>query len=408
MKTTTLFVLSIFALANLSFSQSVEKKDSTSTPVFTKPVLPEIKDIEIIQMLQLWDVNTFENAGNTAGQNRNDLYIRRGRIGARAKLRKDLSFWTILAYDGIGKDEKTASAGAPNPADNHDVFLWEMASSWTPKPMFNVTFGYFRPQIGRENITAAFNCFTLEKSLPNFQPRLHFIGRNTGRETGINIGGLYSKPKWGINYNFGAFDMTNPILVGTGNRWFPLLAARVAFTLGDAEMDKYKINYTQSYYGQRNGVTLALNGTYQGKTEIFKSNSFYGVDLLANFWRFDFVAEYDLLVRNSIIAAKDNNTFNSTDKVYSFKACYNHILSNGKIIQAAFMYSGQLAQDHGAKVSANDLTAATDQKVYDAGVNYLINKDKLKLSLHYVWGEKSDKNTAPKYSYLCTGLQYLF
>jgi hypothetical protein len=401
------FIISVILAQSLK-AQTLDKIDSSASKLREiKSPFSEIKDIEIIQQLQLWDVNTFQNAGNTSNQNRNDLYIRRGRIGVKGKLRKDLSFYVVFAYDGIGRDKNTAGNGTPNDGDNHDFYLWDAMWTWSPKPMLNLTVGYFRPQVGRENISTAFNVISLEKSLPNFQPRTHIIGRSTGRETGLNLGGFHRGAGWSFNYNIGVFDMTSTSIAGTGSRWFPMIASRAAFTIGDPEMDKYKLSYVQSYYGQRKGITIAANGSYQGETEIFKQNNFYGVDILANYGHWDFVAEYDWLYRNSFITPSES-TQKTTDKVYSIKAGYNFIQKSGRIIQATVMYSGQMAYDFGGKVSANSLTGATDQKVYDAGINYLINKDKLKLNLHYVWGKKRDKTTSPDFSYLATGFQYTF
>ncbi|MFL5729649.1 MAG: porin [Cytophagaceae bacterium] len=405
-----LFFYFFLTTASLLNAQTPDKNDSTYIAGKLKELKPpvlELKDVEIVQQLQLWDVNTFENAGNTPNQKRNDLYIRRGRLGVRGKLRKDLSFLVVFAYDGVGRDKNTAGNGNTNDPDNHDFYLWDAIWTWSPKPMLNLTAGYFRPQVGRENISSAFNVISLEKSLPNFQPRTHLIGRNTGRETGLNLGGFHRGTGWSFNYNIGVFDMTNPAIVGNGSRWFPMLTSRVAFSLGDPEMDKYKLSYVQSYYGQRKGITIAANASCQGETEVFRQNNFYGVDILANYGRWDFVAEYDWLYRNSFLPLSDI-TQATTDRVYSFKAGYNFILKSGKIIQATGMYSGQMAYDYGTKPSINSFTGATDQEVYDAGINYLINKDKLKLNLHYVWGKKKDKTAGTDFSYLATGFQYTF
>jgi len=396
-------------MGNALKAYSQDQKDSSSFAQKIKdlkPLLPEIKDIQIVQMLQLWDVNTFQNAGNGSNEKRNDLYIRRGRIGVKGNLRKDLTFYILFAYDGIGRDKSTSGNGSPNDADNHDFFLWDAIWTWHAKPIFNLTAGYFRPQVGRENISTAFSVISLEKSLPNFQPRTHIIGRSSGRETGLNVGGFHRGSGWSFNYNIGFFDMTSSSIVGTGSRWFPMLTTRAAFTIGDPEMESYRISYTQSYYGQRKGVTLAVNGTYQGETEIFKQNDFYGVDLLMNYGPFDFIAEYDWLYRNSFIT--QNESFKTTDKVYSFKIGYNYITKNNKVIQITGMYSGQLANQFGAKPFVNSLTSVTTQKVYDFGINYLLNRDKLKLNLHYVFGKKKDKTTDPYFSYIAAGFQYLF
>ncbi|EMR03983.1 phosphate porin [Cesiribacter andamanensis] len=371
------------------------------------------KKIEITQSLQLWNVYTFEALGEQAGERRNDLYIRRGRLGVKGELRQDLDFNISFAYDGIGRDKHTAGNGSPNPDDNKEFFLWEAFWMWRQSPLFNITAGYFRPQVGREHMTAAFKTASFEKSLSNFQPRAHAFARGTGRELGLNVGGLYQGQGWSLNYNLGAFDISSEKLVGTGSRWFPLLASRLAISLGDPELDTYGIGYTHSYYGKRRGITFALNSTYQGETERFKSNSFYGGDILANWGPWDITAEWDWLYRSSLLLQEPADVYPlqpapTTDQVFTFKLAYNLPLKGSRILQAGAMYSSQQAQAWGETQGLNALTGATDQQVYDLGLNYLLNKDNLKLSLHYIWGQREDRSPGHHYSYLGSGFQYLF
>jgi len=125
------------------------------------------------------------------------------------------------------------------------------------------------------------------------------VGRTTGRETGLNLGGLYLGPGWSLNYNAGLFDPTNKSIVGSGSIWSPLLTSRVALTIGDPEMRKNKISYVQSYYGRRNGFNVRLNFARQGETELFKSTRLYGANF-GELWAVDFSAEYDWLFRRSL------------------------------------------------------------------------------------------------------------
>lgn len=414
-RTVTLLLMVGLAVTHTANAQETAKDSSTIWKKMQEPkaVAIEGKKIEITQSLQLWDVYTLETLGAQAQESRNDLYIRRGRLGVKGDLQKNVSFNVSFAYDGIGRDKKTAGNGSPNPDDNHDFFLWEAFTTWSHKPMFNITAGYFRPQVGREHMTAAFKTSSFEKSLSNFQPRAHAIARGTGRELGINVGGLQKGNGWSFNYNFGLFDMSGEKLIGEGSKSLPMIASRLAFTLGDPEMEKYGIGYTHSYYGKRKGITLGVNSTYQGETAVFTSNSFYGADVLANWGPWDFTMEWDWLYRNSFLEQEPTDiipplTESTTDQVFTYKLAYNFLLKNGKILQAAGMYSGQLASDWGNRQGLNSLTGATDQKVYDIGINYLINKDNLKLNLHYIWGERKDKAPEEYYAYLGTGFQYLF
>lgn len=371
------------------------------------------KKIEITQTLQLWNVYTLEQLGEQEVEHQNDLYIRRGRLGVKGNLQKNLAFNINFAYDGVGRDKETAGNGSPNPDDNHDFYLWEAFAMWQYKPLLNITAGYFRPQVGREHMTAAVQTSSFEKSLSNFQPRAHAIARSTGRELGLNLGGLYLGQGWSFNYNLGVFDMSGKKLIGEKAASEPMLASRVALTLGDPEMEKYGIGYNYSSYGKRKGITFGLNSTYQGETSIFRSNSFYGGDVMANWGPWDASVEYDWLYRSTFIDVEPNDlipqiAMSSTDRVSTYRLVYNYVLKNGQVLQAAGMYSAQHAQDAGNLGGFNEYTAATDQKVYDLGINYLINKNKLKLNLHYVWGESADEIPYKYYSYLGTGFQYVF
>jgi hypothetical protein len=111
-------------------------------------------------------------------------------------------------------------------------------------------------------------------------------------------------------------------VAGKNTKWSPVITGRIAVTLADPEMDIYKLGYLQSYFGKRKGITLAVNATSQGETELFRNNNFYGADLLFNFKRWDLIAEYNLLNRNSFTT--DNQViYKTSDNLFSVKLGYN-------------------------------------------------------------------------------------
>ncbi len=421
-KTYMLKVLLLQVLLTAAFvghghaQEALAEKDSVSTwkKLQEAPSLQaDEKKIQITQSFQLWNIYTVKSAGSQGQESRDDLYIRRGRLGVKGKLASDLAFNITFSYDGIGRANNTAGRGNPNPDDNHDFFLFEALSMWSYKPLLNITAGYFRPQVGREQMTAPFKTTSFEYSLANFQPRAHLVGRGTGRELGVNVGGLYKASGWSLNYNAGLFDISSAKLVGESSNSFPMLAGRLALSLGDPEMEKYGLGIKQSFYGSRKGITIGLNGSYLGTTELFESNSFYGGDILANYGPVDFVFECDWLSRRSILEQENSDLGKpeivpTSDMIYTYKLAYNFPLKNGKILQAAAMYTSQLANDYGDTRGLNALTGASDQEVYEVGINYLLNKDNLKLNMHYVWGERTDQMPDHQYAYLGTGFQYLF
>jgi hypothetical protein len=279
--------------------------------------LGEGRELTVTQAVKVWDVASFQMSAPDSIEKRNDLYLRRGRIGLEGKLTEAMAFNIALAYDGIGKDPYAPTSGSPNSPDNKDVFIWDASWMFFFSPGLNLTLGYFRPQAGKEHISNEFFVLSFDKSLPDVQVRQHLLARSTGREKGANVGGLHLADGWSINYNVGLFDPSNPAIIGNGSLWSPLLAGRISFTLGEPEMTKYKLAYTQTYYGKRSGTSIGLNGARQGPTEVFNSNALYGVDILSNYGAFDFNAEYDWLYRETSLS--DGTINPTTDKVYSIR-----------------------------------------------------------------------------------------
>jgi len=371
------------------------------------------KKLTIFQMVQVWNIYTLENESFDKDMDaRNDVYIRRGRIGVKGKLSKNIKFKVWFAYDNLGKNEASASTGGPNTTagkgtdgtENREFYIWDAIWTWVVDPEWaNISIGYFRPQVGKESITTAFKVISFQKALTNFSPRKHIVGRGPGRETGINIGGLALNKR--LNYNFGIFDTNHKKIIGNksgrktvgdGKKWSPMFALRVAWSFGDPEHKKYKMGYTQTYYGKRNGVTVGLNYTYQGETDVFKKNGMYGFDILANFGPIDFNAEYDVLYR------KDLNGESGDASVWSAKVGYNFKLQNGQIVRPAFMYSEEEKDDKGI------VTVAKDIKMYEVSLNWLIKKDKLKLNVAYNYEEIGKGSNKKKNSYIGVGFQFIY
>ncbi len=364
------------------------------------------RELTITQAAQVWDVTSFRMNAPDAIDKRNDLYFRRGRLGLEGKLRPEMSFNLSIAYDGIGKDPYTPTAGTANGADNRDLFVWEASWIWSFSPTLNLVLGYFRPQVGKEQMSSEFYVLSFDKSLADIQPRQHLLARSTGRETGINVGGLYLADGWSLNYNLGAFDPSNRSIIGNGTKWSPLLTGRIALSVGDPEMKQYKITYAQSYYTKRNGATLGINAARQGATEIFSSNALYGADILANYGPLDLDAEYDWMYRSTILAAGDVNP--TTDKVYSIKAGYIIAVSGDEALEPMMMHSGERAVKNGSVSGTNAFTGSVSRDLYDVGLNWLINNDRFKISMHYVWGKNYAKAPDVDFSYVGLGLQLLY
>jgi hypothetical protein len=138
------------------------------------------KKLTIFQMVQVWNVYTIDN-GTTGYDARNDVYIRRGRIGVKGKLAKNIKFKVWFAYDNLGKDPYSASTGGKNyetnakvkinnktykvkGLTNREFYIWDAIWTWVAdKEWANISIGYFRPQVGKESITTAFKVISFQK-----------------------------------------------------------------------------------------------------------------------------------------------------------------------------------------------------------------------------------------------------
>ena len=72
------------------------------------------------------------------------------------------------------------------------------------------------------------------------------------------------------------------------------------------------------------------------------------------------------------------------------------------------MYTGERAVPFGVGFPTNGLTGSVDRDLYDVGVNWLINNDKLKVNLHYIWGKRADKGPNDNFAYFGLGTQMLY
>lgn len=332
---------------------------------------------------------------------RMDFSIRRGRVSFSGHLLESLEFRVIFFYDNLGKDRFSSTRSSP--ADEK-VGLSDAFWTWHASPWANLTAGYFRPQIGRENITSGFQTTSGMDKLPTqTYLRTHLVGRTSGREVGVNFGGLRSGKKWSFNYNLGFFDTGHERVTGQaggGDLWAPLLVARGALSLGDPEMTAYAIDYVSNYFGRRRGATLAAGYARQGANNAFHSNETVNFDLLANYRNWNLDAEFDVLKRHERTGAS------CTDKVWHVRSGYN-IRARSTWVEpvAAYMrFSG----------GANSPNRNGRDELTDVGVNWYLRETRVKLNLHRTWqrgsgiSAYSDGRTFQRGNLLGIGLQFVY
>lgn len=393
-------ILTSSALAQIENPPISEKKYGIKNP--------DLK-IEPYAQLQGWAVHSLErnsqndtDPGLDKASPRTNFFFRRARLGFRGKPYKDLSYVLSLYYDNAGHDSQSSTRATTLPATTSGnstdvtkgpatVGLWDSYLSWklSEGDMFHVTAGYFRPQISRESITAAFNVNSFEKAPSQNYVRQAVIGRGFGRGTGINVGGL---SETGLNYNLGVFNkVTTGEKVGTstlgetqGSDSNSLVyVGRAAYSFGDKEMDKYGLGYAINYFGKRKGVTFALNGSSQDSTPLYKENKVIGGDMLFNWGPWNVDGEFFYLYKKG----NGENSY-SRARTGHIRAGHNFTLENGTILEPAVMFSGFYGEE-GSDYTGRD-------NVFDVGVNWYLDQNRYKFYLHYVMQDGDGNNLEHK------------
>lgn len=364
-------------------------------------------DWKIFASGQFWGVYTL-GATDSQGavEDRMNLLLRRFRIGVDGKLSSKVSYRLNVAYDGIGKDRYTAVFGEQNNA-GREFTLFDAVAQWDIEPEFSVVFGFFRPQVGRENITAPFTMASFEKMLTNFYVREALVGRANGRSVGAQVGGIYKiNSGLSMQYHAGMFNPEDERLDGRSGRNFsPLWAGRLSVSVGDAEVPSYRINYPSNGWMQRKGVTVSVNGGYQGKTNPtvesgkfiggHDQNMVYGADILLNFGAINFDAEYDVMsksfsqdfVQNSAGVIRATSY---SDRVWHVRAGYMiPIADNQALLELTSSYS-QFTGD-----AASVLNPQGSHTMAWCGANIYLDQRRWKISLQYGFfdGEASSRFT---------------
>lgn len=395
----------LFTVILFAYSFSLQAQDFPEWRA--RAVLSDSAFVDVLQYFQVWNPVTIKSVHEEASA-RMDTYIRRARFGLGGQLNSKALFYIGFTYDGIGKDTLSASAGDPNSNDNFTFGIRDAFFTYKFHPLLNLTLGYFRPRAGKESIyTSAFN-ISQEKGQPSFHPRVHMVGRPIGRETGINVGGFKRGAKHSFLYDLGFFDTNHPSIRGAGLSWSPLLTARGVWMIGDPEMETYMLVYSQSGFMERKGLSLGANVTYQSKTDLFQNNMVYGIDAQLNYGPLDLLGEYMWLYRET----PHGNIFNpTTDNSYVIKGAWNVALQKKQILQFSLMRTATTPDSGYAKAGINTLTRARLHEEWAGGINWMINRNRLKLGLHYAQGKRQffgKKGSAVgNFSYINPSIQWM-
>lgn len=274
-------------------------------------------ELKPVVLFQLWGSYTTgaemyneETGLFEAVDDRLNMQLRRSRFGLKGKLSDRVKFNITSAYDLVGHDLLTATQGGANNGASPKLRLWNAFVQWQMKKesqALNLTVGYFTPRIGRESISSPFKSGSMEKAWSQNYLRRHLVGTGPGRAAGINIGGLFASEESAVNwgYDVGVFTPTHTGLSAnsSGQEASAVAVGRLALYLGDVESKKYTLGHAANHHGKRNGLTLGVAASAQGKTDMFDANYTLSADWAFNWNQLNLDGDISLLRREG--AAED-------------------------------------------------------------------------------------------------------
>ena len=366
--------------------------------------LPKIKPIVAFQ---LW--NSYSSHGKLYNpetqayetiENSSNIFIRRIRFGFKGQANANLEFSFLGAIDMIGRDPKSGLVGGSNNGAFPSIGLWDAYFSWRLKKnreAFYLIGGYIPTAIGKESSNSAFSVSSMEKSMSQFYINQHLTQKPTGRTVGFSIGGLwkFKNHKTGLRYQLGIYNPPPTI----GNNTTSLFAGRIMFWFGNPEQKTFKLKSDINFFSQRNGLSLGLAGSWQGKNDVFISSSTIGIDWLFNFDNLNVDGEWFILKRKGKHKVTDDlpKFFRYRSQTGFIRFSYNIPIGKKYFIEPVYMMmqfdGGQNLQEQSNAAAVKSF--AGEDYTYDFGINWYLNRKKLKVQLHYTW-RKGSRGQAKK------------
>jgi len=374
----------VLILPLVSFGQNVKQ------PSLTNKL--EHWNLDPVLAFQIWNTYTMgaqiynENLGQYQKvDNRFNTQLRRSRLGIKGQPYQQIKFNFTAALDLVGKDLLSGTEGGGNNGASPRFRTWNAYLQWKLLPKqdyFHLTIGYLPPQIGRESITPAFRVSSMEKSWSQNYLRRHLVGTGPGRAVGVNIGGRIDE-LWNhisFQYDVGIFSPQFQAYSGNsqGQQASPLLVGRYSIDIGAPESKSYTTSHKSNYFGQRNGLSLAVAGAMQNSTDLFQNNYALGADFLFNLGQFNLDGEWTQLWRT---AYSDQRVTANTGYL---RATYNIRIKNKYWFEPHIMwvqFSGATETEELETANLVKSLAGKDTS-FNIGANFYFNPD-LKLSLSY-------------------------
>ncbi len=385
------YVLSGFLF--ISLTVTAQEPDKQIENKSKSPFLEVNKEkmFKPVVALETWATYSIgEEKGGEGYADRGDISFRRFRFGASGSPYSWLSYNFQLHLDRLGEDAYASTKGSYGGIGIWNAYI--TAKLLKESDLLYLHAGYYWAAISREFNTSAWSQGAFDRTRANWYMRTFITGTGNGIESGIGLGGLKNFNRFGIGYRIGSFE---PQAYASSKYASRLYTGHLLFSFGDPEQTTYKYRLPGNHWRKRKGITLGLGASTQanGKltdTTFFDKSTAYGSDILINYKGLRIDGEYFIFTRKA--AGVEN--FDGTQ--WHVRAGYSFIIGN-KFIEPVITYDKYSGE--GAKSLYKYFG---DDNTLDIGVNWYLNKDNLKLSLHYVVQDGSvSSNTGDYLGFAC-------
>ena len=388
-------ILAVMAMASVLFytGVSAQEKDKTSAFLTSLTKINKEKLFTPIVSIETWGTYSMgEEKSGVKYADRPDISFRRLRLGAKGDPYSWLSYEIELNLDRLGEDSYASTKGSYSGLDIWKAYI--TAKLLKSSDLLYLHAGYYWAAVSRQYNTSPWAVGSFDKTRACWYMRNFMTGKGNGIESGFGLGGLKNYKNFGVSYRAGVYS---PSAYESATKANLLYTGRLMLSFGDPEEKSYKFMLSGNQWRKRNGVTLGFGGSSQGKVNasdaVFFDKSYtYGSDILINYAGLAISGEYFEMKRE----AGGYDDFKG--KEWNITAGYNFIIGS-TFLEPSFTY--EKYKGEGAKALYKYIG---DDKTYDIGINWYLNKDKLKLAAHYVsQGGSTSSNVG---DYLGLALQF--
>lgn len=342
--------------------------------------------------LQIWSSYTLGTEVYDADENafvevddRLNFQLRRSRLGVKGAYGERLKFNFTAAADLVGRDGLAGTEAGQNNGGFPLFRLWNAWVQWKAQKQgeaIYITAGFMTPKVGRESMTPGLKSPSMEKGWSQNYLRRYLVGTGPGRSGGVNVGGLLGiTGNIKMEYDVGVF---NPALNQNGNTTAgivagPLFISRIGLQFGDPESDGYTLGKNTNYFGERQGFSIGLAGSYNKGQETYEDSYALGADWLLNLGQLNIDGDITQMARTSVSTGQTVHAHTGYARV-----TYNFPLENDMILMPAVLYYWYMGEEEMTmqEITTNVGMPSGQETALEASLHLYIKK-KYRLTLAY-------------------------